>query len=53
MDELFDQYHIPLLNDLDHPSLIEAWKQNIDYDAYGKYLNQDVNLPPKKKKLSS
>ena len=36
MDELFDEYHIPLLNNLVHPSLIEEWTRNIDSDAYKK-----------------
>ena len=30
MDELFDEYHPPLLNDIDHPALIE--ERNI-FDA--------------------
>ena len=51
MDEIFDQYHIPLLNDFDNSALIEAWKQNIDADAYGKDLNHNVKLPPNKKKV--
>ena len=25
---------IPQLNDIDHPVLIEEWKQNLDADAY-------------------
>ena len=40
IDELFDEYHIPLLNDIDHPALIEEWKRNIDAAAYEKYLNK-------------
>ena len=32
----FDEYHIPLLNDLDHPILIEEWKLNLDAAAYEK-----------------
>ena len=34
MDELFDQYHILLLENIDHPTLIQKWKQNIDAAAY-------------------
>ena len=36
IDEIFNKYHIPLLNNIDHPALIEEWKQNIDATAYGK-----------------
>ena len=36
MDELFGEYHIPLLKNIDHPALIQEWTQNIDADAYGK-----------------
>ena len=49
MDEPLNEYHIHLLNNLYHPELIEKWKQNLDYDAYEKDLNQDVKLPPNKK----
>ena len=34
---------------LDHPALIEEWKQNIDADSYENNLNQDVKLPSIKK----
>ena len=49
IDELFDEYHIPLLNDIDHPALIEEWKRNIDAAAYEKYLNKEIKLPSKNK----
>ena len=39
------------MDDLDNPALIEEWKQNIDADAYGKNLNQDVKLPSIKKQI--
>ena len=28
IDTLFDEYHIHLLNDINHPALIEGWKKN-------------------------
>ena len=36
MDKLFDEYHIPLLKDIDHPELIQEWKRNLDATAYEK-----------------
>ena len=33
-DDLFGWYQITLLNDVDHPALIEEWKLNIDAAAY-------------------
>ena len=45
IDTIFDEYHIPLLNYLDHPALIEEWKQNLDSAAYETYLKQYVKLP--------
>ena len=36
MDEMFYQYHLPLLKYIDRPELITERKQNIDYDAYEK-----------------
>ena len=39
------------MENLDHPALIEEWKQNIDAADYGKNLNQDVKMPSIKKKL--
>ena len=28
--ELFTKYLVPITDDLDHPELIEEWKQNLD-----------------------
>ena len=47
----FIKYLVTNLDDLDHPVLIEEWKQHIDVDAYEKYLNQDVKLPSIKKRI--
>ena len=40
MDELFHQFNLPLLKDIDHPTLITEWKENIDSDAYEKCINK-------------
>ena len=53
VNEIFYQYHINLLNDLDHPALVEEWKKNIDADTYENNSNQGVKLPSKKKNVSS
>ena len=34
IDEFIDKYHIPLIDDIDHPVLIKERKQNIDAGAY-------------------
>ena len=49
MYELFDEYHIPLLKDIDHPELIQQWRRNLDAAAYEKDLNKGIKIPPKKK----
>ena len=33
-DEIFDEYHIPLLKNIDRLALITEWKQNLDAAAY-------------------
>ena len=40
MDELFGEYHLPLLKNVDHPALIQECKQNIDYADYENNLNK-------------
>ena len=49
IDILFDEYNVPLLDDLDHPALIEEWKQNLDAAFYEKNSNKGIDLPSKKK----
>ena len=36
IDELFIEYLVPIMDDIDHPALIEEWKQNVDAAAYEK-----------------
>ena len=40
-DELFDQYNLTLLNNIDHPALIQEWKHNLDAAVYEK--NKPIN----------
>ena len=39
------------MDDIEHPALIEEWRQNIDADSYEKYINQDIKIPSIKKHL--
>ena len=34
IEELFMTYHVFIMENLDHPALIEEWKQNIDAASY-------------------
>ena len=34
IDDLFLEYLFPVMDDLDHPALIEEWKTNPDAAAY-------------------
>ena len=45
IDDLFLEYLVTIMDDLDHPPLIEERKQNIDDAAYEKKLYKDVKLP--------
>ena len=49
IDELFYQYHLPLLTYINHPKLVTEWKQNIDSAAYENNINKEINLPPNNK----
>ena len=40
MDELYHQYHIPLLKYVNNTALIIERKQNLDSTAYEKYINK-------------
>ena len=37
------------MEDINHPELIEEWRQNFDAADYGNNLNQDVKIPSIKK----
>ena len=39
------------MDNIDHPALIEEWKQHIDAAAYEKNLDQYVKMPSIKKKI--
>ena len=49
--ELFLEYIVTVMDDLDHHALIKEWKQNLDASAYEKNLYKDVKLPSIKKKI--
>ena len=36
VDGLSYQYDFPLIQNIDHPELIQEWKQSLDSDAYEK-----------------
>ena len=48
--ELFIEYLVSIIHNLDHFSLIEEWKINIDAAAHEKKLNKDVKIPSINKK---
>ena len=49
MYEIFDEYHINLLKYIDHPTLIQEWKRNLDAAAYEKNANKYIKIPSKNK----
>ena len=51
MNNTFITYIEPLLNDINHPELIQEWKLNIDATAYGKKIDADVYKPSSKKEI--
>ena len=51
IDDLFLKYLAPIMEDIGHPTLIEEWIQNLDSDAYEKYIYKDVKLPSIRKKI--
>ena len=51
MDKLFDEYHLPLLKDIDHTALIPERKQNLDADDYEDKFNKEIKLPSNKKEI--
>ena len=51
MDELFHQFHLPLLKYIGHTEFITQWKQNLDSAAYENNINKEIKLPPKKKEI--
>ena len=49
MDGIFDEYHLPLLKNIDHPAFIQELKQYLDAAAYEIKSNQEIKIPTKKK----
>ena len=50
---MFLEYLAPVMDDLDHPALIEKWKQNLDATDYETNLYKNVKLPSIKKQIGS
>ena len=48
--DIFIEYLVPVVYDIDHPVFIEECKQNIDAIDCEKNLNQDVKIPSIMKK---
>ena len=42
-----------MLDDINHPALVQEWKLNIDAAAYEKQLDAKVNRPSDKKRNGS
>ena len=36
IDDLFMEYLVPIMEDIEHPTMIEEWIQNLDAAAYEK-----------------
>ena len=51
IDDLFHGYLVPVMEDLEHPTLIEEWIHILDAAAYEKNLHKDEKLPSMKKKV--
>ena len=49
--DLFLEYLVPVMEDIENPSLVEEWIQNTDADAYEKNIHKDENLPSTKNKI--
>ena len=49
INNIFITYVEPLLDDINHPTLLEERKLNLDYAAYKKQLYAKVNKPSDKK----
>ena len=51
IDDLFLEYLVPVMKDLEHPAFIKEWIQNLDAAAYKNNIYQDEKLPSTKKKI--
>ena len=43
--DLFIEYLVPIMDDLEHPKLIEEQKQNMDASSYEENVNQEFKIP--------
>ena len=46
---IFSAYDIPLLKDINHPTLLQEWKLNLDATSYEKNIDANVSKPSDKK----
>ena len=44
IDDMFYQYHLILMKDIDHPELIQEQEQNIYSDAYEINIDKEIKL---------
>ena len=51
INDHFIEYLFLIMDNLDHPVLIEEWGGNVHADAYEKNLNQDVKIPSTKETI--
>ena len=48
---IFSEYVLPLLKDINHPELLQEWKINPDAEAYGKNIDANLSKRSLKHKL--
>ena len=51
IDDLFLEYLVSVMKDLEHPAFMEEFIQNLDAAAYENNLHKDEKLPSTKKKI--
>ena len=50
--DLFIDYLVPIMHNLDHPEFVEEQKETFDADAYENNLKQDEKISSNEKTLS-
>ena len=51
INNIFSTYVEPLLDDINHPELVQEWKLNIYASSYEKQLDAKANRPSYKNKI--
>ena len=49
IDKLFIEKLVPIMKNINHPALIEEWKQNLDFAAYENNIKQYMKITSIKK----